>query len=230
MTLARRPQVLFTEEDLEHARRQLILYGRDGLPVLSHDGKLRGWLTRADVLRALTTNLDSSDAEIEQGAVAAEFAAKNPSAAIHTPSTPLPGYQTLELRILSDSPARGRRVGDIEWPPGCVAVAVTQGREIRAARPDMELEPGERVIVLAPAKQTHHGRSCETRRRGPALGQKVTAAILAALAHRPAPVLDNGFGIVVCAEPAGANAIIGSSRTSRRRVDHCRHNASRPID
>ena len=159
VTLTRRPQVLFTEEDLEHARRQLILYGHDGLPVLSHDGKLRGWLTRADVLRALTTKLDSSDADIEQGAVAAQFAAKNPTAAIHTPSTPLRGYETLELRIPSDSPARGRHVRDIEWPPGCVAVAVTRGREIRAARPDTELEPGERMIVLAPATHTHHGRS-----------------------------------------------------------------------
>jgi CIC family chloride channel protein len=158
VTLARRPQVLFTDEDLEDARRQLILYGRDGLPVLSHDGKLRGWLTRADVLRALTTNLDASDAEIEQGATAAEYAAKSPEAAIHTPSTPLGGYQALELRILPDSPARGRRVDEIEWPPGCLAVAVTQGREIRAARPDMELDPGERVIVLAPAKQTPHRR------------------------------------------------------------------------
>jgi CIC family chloride channel protein len=161
VTMATRPQVLFTEEDLEHARRQLILYGRDGLPVLSHDGTLRGWLTRADVLRALTTRLDSSDGDIEQGAVAAEFAAKNPTAAIHTPSAPLRGYEALELRIPSDSPARGRHVGDIEWPPGCVAVAVTRGREIRAARPDMELEPGERVIVLAPAKQTHHDRPVE---------------------------------------------------------------------
>ena len=113
VTLTRRPQVLFTEEDLEHARRQLVLYGRDGLPVLSHDGQLRGWLTRADLLRALTTKLDSSEQEIEQGAVAADFAATNPSAAIHTPSTPLRGYEMLELRILSDSPARGRRVGDI---------------------------------------------------------------------------------------------------------------------
>ena len=162
VTLTTRPQVLFTEEDLEHARRQLILYGRDGLPVLSHDGELRGWLTRADVLRALTSKLNASDAEVEHGAEAAEFAVTNPSAAIHRPSTPLRGYDALELRILSDSPARGRHVGDIAWPLGCVAVAVTQGREIRAARPDIELEPGERVIVLAPAGQTHHPRPAES--------------------------------------------------------------------
>ena len=32
VTLARQPQVLFADEDLERARRQLVLYGRDGLP------------------------------------------------------------------------------------------------------------------------------------------------------------------------------------------------------
>lgn len=151
VTLARRPQVLFAEEDLEDARRQLVLYGRDGLPVLSRDGQLRGWLTRADVLRALATELGSSEQEIEQGALAAEFSVKNPSAAVHLPSTPLRGYQMLELRILADSPARGRRIADIQWPADCLAVAVTNGREIRAARPEVLLEPGERVIVLAPA-------------------------------------------------------------------------------
>jgi CIC family chloride channel protein len=150
VTLTRRPQVLFAEEDLEQARRQLVLYGRDGLPVLTHDGQLRGWLTRADVLRALATKLSSSEEEIEEGAAAAEFAVEDPSAAIHKPSTPLRGYQILELRILSGSPARGRRVSDIPWPPGCIVVAVTQGREIHAARADLQLHPGERVIVLAP--------------------------------------------------------------------------------
>ncbi|MGH2890333.1 MAG: chloride channel protein, partial [Solirubrobacteraceae bacterium] len=150
VTLTRDPQALFAEEDLEQARRQLVLYGRDGLPVLSRDGRLRGWLTRADLLRALASKLSSSENEIEEGAVAAEFAVEHPSEAVHNPSTPLLGYQILELRIPADSPARGRRVADIAWPPGCVVVAVTEGREIHAAHPDLQLTTGERVIVLAP--------------------------------------------------------------------------------
>ena len=151
VTLTRRPQTLFAEEDLEDARRQLVLYGRDGLPVISRDGKLLGWLTRADVLRALATTLRSSENKIRDGAAAAEFATADPAAAIHTPSTPLPGYEVLELQIPPDSPARGRRVADIDWPTGSVVVAVTQGREIQAARPDVRLHPGERVMVLVPA-------------------------------------------------------------------------------
>jgi chloride channel protein, CIC family len=151
VTLTRQPQALFAEEDLEHARRQLVLYGRDGLPVLSRDGQLCGWLTRADVLKALATQLTSSERGIEEGAAAAGFAVRDPGAAIHIPSTPLRGYQILELRVFPDSPARGRRVEDIDWPPGCIVVAVTQNREIHSAQPDLELQAGERVIVLAPA-------------------------------------------------------------------------------
>ena len=103
VTLARRPQVLFAEEDLEDARRQLVLYGRDGLPVLSRDGQLRGWLTRADVLRALATELGSSEQEIEEGALAAEFGVKNPSAAVHPehPAAWLPDARTAHPRGLA---------------------------------------------------------------------------------------------------------------------------------
>jgi CIC family chloride channel protein len=153
VTLRRQPQALFAEEDLEQARRQLVLYGRDGLPVVSREGQLRGWLTRADVLKALTSKLSSGEEEIEEGAAAAEFAVENPAAAIHEPSTPLRGYEILELRIHPDSPALGRRVAEIQWPPGAIVAAVTQGREIHAGRPDLELQAGERVIVLAPTRE-----------------------------------------------------------------------------
>jgi chloride channel protein, CIC family len=157
VTLARRPQMLFPEEDLERARRQLVLYGRDGLPVVSRDGELRGWLTRADVLRALATELRSSEVEIEAGAEEANFAVADPVAASHISSTPLPGYEVLELQIGPDSPARERRLGEIDWPSGSIAVAVTQGREIHAASPDLQLHSGERVIVLAPSARDSDG-------------------------------------------------------------------------
>jgi CIC family chloride channel protein len=150
VTMTRRPQVLLADEDLEQARRQLVMYGRDGLPVLSHDGILRGWLTRADLLRALTTRLASSEEQIEEGATAADWAVDDPIAASHRPTRPLGGYELLELRVLADSPALGNRVADVAWPAGTIVVAITQGREIRAARPDLPLRAGERVFVLSP--------------------------------------------------------------------------------
>jgi TrkA-C domain len=63
----------------------------------------------------------------------------------------LPRYEVLELQILPDSPAQGRSIADIDWPTDTIVVAVTQHREIHAARPDLRLHPGERVMVLTPA-------------------------------------------------------------------------------
>ncbi len=145
----REPQALFADEDLEQALRQLVLYGRDGLPVLSHDGQeLRGWITRKDVLRVLDERVRSSAREIQQGALAAGFALDEPESRLHVPSTPLEGYEILELAVSAGSPALGRRLGDIPWPEGSRAVAVTEGREILAARSDIRLRAGDRVVLL----------------------------------------------------------------------------------
>ncbi len=150
VTLSRRPQVLLADEDLEQARRQLMLYGRDGLPVLSHDGRLEGWLTRADILSALTTELQSTEHEIQQGAAAVEGTPDAVSANGLVPTRPLPGFELLEVRIPPDSPALGRRLGEVHWPSGSAVVALTQGREVHAATPEQRLRAGERVLVLAP--------------------------------------------------------------------------------
>jgi len=153
VTGTREPQALFAEEDLEHALRQLVLFGRDGLPVLSHDGQhLRGWITRNDVLSVLGQRIAEATREIKRGALAAEFALEDPVAGLHDPPTPLRGYELVELAVGAGSPALGRRLGEIRWPPGCRVVAVTEGREIRAASDEMQLRPGERVILLAPQR------------------------------------------------------------------------------
>jgi CIC family chloride channel protein len=149
VTDRRQPQVLFANEDLEQALRQLVLFGRDGLPVLSHDGeRLLGWITRNNVLAALAERLTASTQEIERGALAAEFAVEDPDEQVHVPSTPLRGYQLLELTIGPRSPALDRRLDQVPWPAASLPVAVTKGREILAARPDIDLGAGERVIVL----------------------------------------------------------------------------------
>ena len=131
MTDTRKPQELFGDETLEQALRQLTLYDHDGLPVVSHDRQhLRGWITRQDVLQTLATSVSSSAAEIEHGAVAADFAARDPEALAHTPSTPLSGYEIVEITITPESPALGRPAGNIAWPPGSLIVAISEGHEI----------------------------------------------------------------------------------------------------
>ena len=157
VTDTRKPQELFGEETLEQALRQLTLYDHDGLPVVSHDRQhLQGWITRQDVLQTLATSVSASAAEIEHGAVAADFAARDPEALAHTPSTPLSGYEIVEITITPESPALGRPAGNIAWPPGSLIVAISEGHEIVPVRNDTELHAGERIILLAPAAPRRH--------------------------------------------------------------------------
>jgi CIC family chloride channel protein len=153
VTLSRRPQTLFVDEDLEQARRQLVVYGRDGLPVLTHDGQLQGWLTRADILSALTTKLATSEREIRAGAAATAAGSGSAPSTGPAPTRPLPGYELLEVRVQPDSPALGKTIGEVHWPAGSAVVAVTHGREVHAAAPELRLQPGERVLVLMPLRE-----------------------------------------------------------------------------
>ena len=57
------PQVLFASESLTQALRQLELYGRDGLPVISADGQhLQGWITTQNVLQAVARHIHAAPA------------------------------------------------------------------------------------------------------------------------------------------------------------------------
>ncbi len=152
VTDTRQPQELFGEETLEQALRQLTLYGHHGLPVISNDRQhIQGWITRHDVLETLAQSVSSSIREIEHGAIAADFAVPDPKALAHTPTTPLSSYEIVEITINPGSPALGRRISNIAWPPGSLIVAVTDGQEIIPLRNDTELHAGQRVTLLAPA-------------------------------------------------------------------------------
>ena len=51
--MKREPQAIFATESLAQALRQLEVYGRDGLPVLSADGRqVAGWVTSTGMLSA----------------------------------------------------------------------------------------------------------------------------------------------------------------------------------
>jgi chloride channel protein, CIC family len=148
----REPQELFGEETLEQALRQLTMYGHAGLPVLSDDRRhVQGWITRQGVLRALARNLQASSAAMRAGAVAADFGTDDPERTAFTPSTPLGGYEIVEIAIRPGSPALGLRPDQVEWPPGSVLVAVRRGDEIAAPTAGAPLAGGERLILLAPA-------------------------------------------------------------------------------
>ena len=126
--------------------------------MISHDGQhLQGWITRHDVLRALRRQRAGVHrARSSAAPIAADFAVRRPAKPLaHTPSTPLSGYEIVEITIGPGSPALGRRVDDIAWPPGSLIVALTHGREIIPLRNDTELHAGERVTLLAPTASHH---------------------------------------------------------------------------
>lgn len=150
---SRKPQALFRDETLNQALRQLVLYGRDGLPVVSTEThELIGWITNRNVLAAVNERLEATAAEAEQAELAADFGAPDPQARLHEPNTPLDNYEILEITITRDSLASGRRVGDLGWPSGSLVVATTHRGRTHAAHADTTLGPGDRITVLAPTR------------------------------------------------------------------------------
>ncbi len=152
VTDIREPQALLDNETLDQALRQLALYGRLGLPVLSEDRHhLRGWVTRHDVLQVMAERFSSSAKEAEQGTLASEFAVDNAKDRVQVPNNPLEGYKTVEITMSPGAVGIGKRLDEIPWPPDTVLVLATEGREVVHPRSDTRLRLGERVVLLAPA-------------------------------------------------------------------------------
>jgi chloride channel protein, CIC family len=152
LTHQRDPQVLFANESLTQALRQLVLYGRDGLPVLSTDGQhLQGWITSQDVLQAIAHHIDTAQAAATAH-LAAEQGFSHQPFALDSAPTPLQGYRILEVTIEADSPAAGHTLRETTWPPGWVPVSLLDNHTLRDADPELTLAPGDRINLLAHAQ------------------------------------------------------------------------------
>jgi CIC family chloride channel protein len=150
-------QALFASESFSQALRQLEVYGRDGLPVLSADGhRVEGWVTGASVLRALARQITGSQADTIQAQAAADWEHHDAQAVTGHPTAPLPGYQVIEITITGDSPAVGRKLGDLAWPSASTLVSVLQGRHLRPPDRQITLSAGDRVSLLIPSPQDSH--------------------------------------------------------------------------
>jgi len=144
---------LFASESLAQALRQLEAYGRDGLPVISADGRrVEGWITSATILRALARQLAAtSDAAVEAQASADWGRCDDTEAILRHPPVPLAGYQVTELTITADSPAAGRNLHEVTWPQAGIPVSVLRGRRLGPPDPGITLAEGDRVGLLIPA-------------------------------------------------------------------------------
>jgi CIC family chloride channel protein len=184
-------QSVFATESLAQTMRQLEVYGRDGLPVLSADGqRVDGWVTGASVLRAIGRQIsDSRDEAVraELGAVPDHGGEETP---LLRPPDPLHGYQVIEVTVSAASPAADARLGTIAWPPGTTPVAVLHDHTCSDADPAITLHPGDQVSLLTPAPATpdHSDHAADpepddTRQPGPSPATEVTSS---RAAHRSA--------------------------------------------
>jgi CIC family chloride channel protein len=136
VTRTREPQLLFGNDSLAQAVRQLARYGRDGLPVGSVDGRsVQGWLTNQSVMRAVEHQL--ADAEPGTGPE-------------HAPNAQLPGYHIVERTLAKNSGAVGRALGELDWPHDHLPVSVLQNRRLLDADPAVRLAAGDRISFLVP--------------------------------------------------------------------------------
>jgi chloride channel protein, CIC family len=134
------PQAVYASESLAQTLRQLGVYGRDGLPVLSADGsQVQGWITNASVLQAVADRIGTSPRQTGPGTTGT------------APPDPLHGYQVLELTLAAGSPAAGRPLGSIPWPAGSIPVSVLRERSLTDPDPGLTLNVGDRVSLLTPA-------------------------------------------------------------------------------
>ena len=151
VTHQRDPQILFSNESVAQALRQLDVYGHDGLPVLSPDGQqILGWVTNAGVLRAIAQQIDASRQQAPEAQLTAEWAVGDPESAHRDPPTPLPGYQVLEITIPDDSYAAGQPLGAIAWPHGWTPVSMARDSQPGSPSPERILRAGDRINLLAP--------------------------------------------------------------------------------
>jgi CIC family chloride channel protein len=145
------PQALFGAESLAQALRQLEVYGHDGLPVLSADGRqIQGWITAPGVLRAIARQLTAEHAETARAQAAADGEHSDPDALRQHPPTPLPGYRLTEIILSPDSPGTGQQLKDVAWPLDSIPLSVLRGRRPRPPHPELVLAPGDHVNLLTP--------------------------------------------------------------------------------
>ncbi len=134
----REVQTVFANESLAQGLRQLVHYGRDGLPVLSTDTQsIEGWVTNQSVLEGLAHQVNVAETE-------------SLGVGIEQPRSPLSGYRVVEIVITPGSKAAGERLGDFNWPPRCVPVSILRGRKLQMPQPGFTLEVADRINVLMP--------------------------------------------------------------------------------
>jgi CIC family chloride channel protein len=156
VTDERTPQALYASESLSQALRQLMLYGRDGLPVLSADGaRVEGWVTNASAIHAIAHDLGPVSIGGTSATLQRDLTAAHQSTDAEEAPNPLSGYRVLEVLIDEHSTAAGKPLSSVDWPGGHTPVSVMRHRDLREADPRLVLAVGDRVNLLARRTALH---------------------------------------------------------------------------
>lgn len=151
VTRIRVPQALFANDSLAQALRQLVVYGRDGLPVIDTEARrVQGWLTNQNVLRAVGAYFTDVQPDIAASHQAAEWADPQAKTAEHDPRSQLDGYRIVEHTLTTDSVAVGRMVSELDLPAGHFPVSVIHNRQLIDADATVQLAAGDRINILVP--------------------------------------------------------------------------------
>jgi CIC family chloride channel protein len=155
------PQPVYANESLPQTLRQLDAYGRDGLPVLSGDGRtVVGWITNASVLATIAHRIGTPSPLAQRRAAAATARA---AGAPQPQPAPLAGYRVVEVAVDPSSPAAGRPLGMVRWPAGSIPVAVLRQRRLEEPDPGLTLGAGDRVSLLTAGSPARHPGARGTR-------------------------------------------------------------------
>jgi hypothetical protein len=68
---------------------------------------------------------------------------------LQTVAAELSGSRVLEISVGTGSRTAGTRLGTVDWPAASIPVCVLRGRVLRDPDPELILEPGDRISVLA---------------------------------------------------------------------------------
>jgi chloride channel protein, CIC family len=131
---------------LERALQELVTRATSGLPVVAEGGRVIGWLSHVDVLRAYARKLDSSLTGIQAAPHASGTLAGTPAPRLH-------GFRVVDLQLAGSESPVGQRLQDLRWPPSVLLLALRRGAQVVEPGPETELRQGDHLTVLAPAGQ-----------------------------------------------------------------------------
>ena len=159
----REPQALFANDNLAQSLQQLVLYGRDGLPVIDTDARrVQGWLTNQNVLRAVGKYLADAEPDMAANRTAAKWADPHAGTAEHDLRSQLAGYHIVEHTLGPGSAAVGRTLGELDWPAGHLPVSILHDRRLVEADSSVRLTAGDRINILVPAIRQRDADSTAT--------------------------------------------------------------------